>query len=66
MRIFIFFGVLFAATKVGACVSCGSATGAAVRAGILNDDFVRTLIEVAAPFPLIGLILYAVNRYLPE
>jgi hypothetical protein len=37
-----------------------------VRAGIFNGSFTRTFLEVAAPFPVLALLLYVINRYLPD
>lgn len=48
------------------CPVCDTETGAAVRAGIFNADFLPTLLEVLAPFPVLGLILFIINRYLPD
>gem|GEM_PF-4431620 len=57
--------ILSAATGYG-CTVCDSATGEAVRAGIFNDSFFITFLEVFAPFPVLGLALYVINRLLPD
>ena len=49
-----------------ACTVCDTEVGVAVRAGLFNAAFVPTLLEVLAPFPVLALVLYAINRYLPD
>ncbi|WP_353567239.1 hypothetical protein [Haloferula sargassicola] len=49
-----------------ACPTCNTETGIAVRAGIFNDAFLQTLGEVLAPFPVLALGLFLVNRLLPD
>jgi hypothetical protein len=59
--------VLFLKTSVAlACPFCDTPNGEAVRAGIFNETFLATLLEVASPIPVIGILIYALNRYLPE
>ena len=48
------------------CPVCNTEVGVAVRSGIFNASFLPTLFEVIAPFPVLGLILYTLNRYLPD
>jgi hypothetical protein len=48
------------------CPICSTEAGAAVRAGIFNASFLPTLLEVIAPFPVLGLVLYVLNRFLPD
>ena len=55
-----------AAPTMIACTVCDTATGTALRAGIFNDSFFITFLEVIAPFPVLGLVLFAINRYLPD
>lgn len=46
-----------ASVPVVACPLCDTGNGEQVRAGILNEDFGRTLLAVALPFPiLLGLV----------
>jgi hypothetical protein len=61
-------GLLLLATPsmACACTVCDSEIGISVRAGIFNASFFPTLLEVFAPFPLFGLVIYAVSRYLPD
>jgi hypothetical protein len=66
MRVVIALFIILAAPVAFACTTCASVTGEAVRAGIFNDAFVRTFFEVLAPFPIFGLVVYALNRRLPE
>ncbi len=66
VRTFISAMLIFAASTGMACTVCDTATGTAVRAGIFNDSFLITFLEVVAPFPVLGLALYAINRYLPD
>ena len=49
-----------------ACTVCDTDVGVAVRAGIFNASFLPTLLEVLAPFPVLGLVLLALDRYLPD
>jgi hypothetical protein len=49
-----------------ACTVCHSEIGIALRVGIFNASFFPTLLEVFAPFPVFGLAIYAVSRYLPD
>jgi hypothetical protein len=49
-----------------ACTVCDSDAGVAVRLGIFNSSFLPTLLEVMAPFPVIGVGLFLLNRYLPD
>ena len=53
------------ATSV-ACTVCDTDVGIAVRSGLFNAAFTPTLLEVIAPFPVLALVIYAINRYLPE
>ena len=48
------------------CPVCDTAVGAAVRAGIFNAAFLPTLLEVVAPFAVLGPILYVLHRRLPD
>ncbi len=57
---------LIAAGSARACTVCDSERGVAVRSGIFNESFFSTLLEVAAPFPVLGLALYCINRWLPD
>jgi len=66
MRTIIAAMFTFAASTGYGCTVCDTATGSAVRAGILNGSFFITFIEVVAPFPVLGLVLYVLNRYLPD
>jgi len=51
------FALACASVPVAACPVCDTGTGEQVRAGILNEDFGRTLVAVALPFPiLLGLV----------
>jgi hypothetical protein len=45
--------VLLAARSGFACPVCNTDTGALVRAGIFDDDFVATALGTLAPFPVI-------------
>lgn len=59
--------LLFATPSMAyACAVCDSEIGIAVRAGIFNASFFPTLLQVFAPFPVFGLAIYAVSRYLPD
>jgi hypothetical protein len=49
-----------------ACAVCDSEIGIAVRAGIFNASFSRTILEVFTPFPVFGVAIYVVSRYLPD
>ncbi len=63
----VFLVLLFAALSAAVgCPICDSPTGEAVRAEIFGSSFGRTFLEVAAPFPVLAVILYVLNRYLPE
>ncbi len=48
-----------------ACTVCDSVAGSALRAGIFDDSFSITFLQVAAPFLVVGLTLYALDRCLP-
>ena len=49
-----------------ACTVCDSEIGIAVRAGVFNESFLLTFLEVVAPFPVLGLAIFAIHRYLPD
>ena len=49
-----------------ACTTCATPTGDAVRAGIFNESFPATFLEVAAPIPVLAILLYVVVRLLPD
>jgi len=53
------------AGEVLACPICNSTTGLAVRSTIFGQDFFKTFWEVLAPFPLLAVSVYAINRSLP-
>jgi hypothetical protein len=57
---------LMVSEAADACPVCGTDVGQAVRAALFNQTFFPTLLEVVAAFPAIGLVLYAVHRWLPE
>lgn len=57
---------IFSASASHGCPVCDSAIGEAVRSGIFNDSFLLTFLEVLAPFPVLGLALYGLNRCLPH
>jgi hypothetical protein len=48
------------------CAVCDSQVGVAVRAGIFNAAFFPTFLQVFAPFPLLGVAMYTLNRFLPD
>jgi hypothetical protein len=66
MRVSVFYLMLMASTGAVGCPTCDTPTGSAVRSGIFNDTFVWTLLEVLAPFLVLELVLYGLNRYLPD
>ena len=45
----------------GACPICNTGTGRQVRAGIFGDDFGRTLLAVALPFPVLLAVVAAIH-----
>jgi len=51
---------------VHACAVCDSEIGVAVRAGMFNAGFLPTFLQVLAPFPLFGLAIYTLSRFLPD
>ncbi|HEU0273704.1 MAG TPA: hypothetical protein VFQ83_04170 [Candidatus Udaeobacter sp.] len=64
---FVFLAVLLSLPSIAsACAVCDSEIGIAVRAGLFNGSFFPTLLEVFAPFPVFGLAIYAISRYLPD
>ncbi len=63
---FAFIALLGAVSVTLACTVCDSDAGVAVRSGIFNPSFLPTLFEVIAPFPVLGLVLYALSRCLPD
>lgn len=63
MKAWIFLFVSLTAGR--ACTVCDSGIGAEVRAGIFDSAFWPTLLEVAAPFPVLGLIFLVLYRVLP-
>lgn len=65
-RCLIWLLVLSSPGMAQACAVCDSEIGIAVRAGIVNASFFPTLLEVSAPFPVFGLAIYVVSRYLPN
>ena len=62
----LLFFVLATPSMALACAVCNSDIGIAVRDGIFGSSFLPTLLEVFAPFPVFGLAIYAINRYLPD
>jgi hypothetical protein len=66
MRAIITTLVLLSTSTGYGCTVCDSPAGSSMRAGIFNDSFLVTLIEVLAPFPVLGLALYLLNRCLPD
>lgn len=60
------FFLLVSVRIAAACPVCDTETGAAVREGIFNESFLRTLVEVASPFPLFAMAFLALNRFLPN
>lgn len=54
--------ILLTAVETAACPLCSTATGATVRQGIFNAEFVVTASTVLLPFPVI-LGVVAVLRY---
>jgi len=66
MKTIIVVILMAAASSAFGCPVCDSDVGIAVRAGIFNDSFPLTFLKVFAPFPVLGLALYAVNRCLPD
>jgi hypothetical protein len=65
-RCLVWFFLIATASMAHACPVCDSEIATAVRAGIFNASFFPTLLEVVAPFPVVGLVIYAVSRYLPD
>lgn len=57
---------LLSAAACHGCTVCDSPNGEALRGGVFNDSFFITFLEVVAPFPVLGLALYALNRLLPD
>ena len=49
-----------------ACTVCNSHAGMEVRAGIFDGHFVRTLVLVALPFPVLGLAVGMLHFGMPE
>ena len=66
MRTLLMCLALLVAAPAWGCPVCDSPVGLEVRAGLFSGSFLRTLLEVAAPFPLVGLVLYVVGRWLPD
>lgn len=49
---------LFCSAQASACPLCSTSTGAQVRAGIFNEEFISTMLVVLAPIPVfIGIVL---------
>ena len=65
-RLFLLLLLVAIPPMAHACAVCDSEIGIAVRTGIFNASFLPTLLEVFAPFPVFGLAIYAVTRYLPD
>lgn len=51
---------------VCACVSCDTATGEAVRAGIFGAGFLPTLLAIIAPFPVLLGAIALIHRALSQ
>ena len=64
MRCILPFLSLVLPSVVDACVTCDSQIGTAVRAGVFNASFFPTLLEVFAPFVVLGPLIYAISRLL--
>lgn len=58
--------IIFAQTTSYACTICDSAAGSALRSGIFNNSFLMTLLQVGAPFLVLGIAIYAIHRSLPD
>jgi hypothetical protein len=57
--------LLLSAGTALACPVCDTATGEAVRAGIL-DDFALTLLATLAPFPILLAVVAGLHRGWPS
>ena len=66
LRLLFLTALLSLPSIASACAVCDSEIGIVVRAGLFNGSFFPTLLEVAAPFPVFGLAIYAISRYLPD
>jgi hypothetical protein len=53
--------VLTLNAPTGACPVCDTGTGRQVRAGIFDDNFGRTLLAVAVPFPILLAVVAAIH-----
>lgn len=53
--------VLTLNAPAGACPICDTGTGRQVRAGIFDDNFGRTLLAVALPFPILLAVVAAIH-----
>jgi hypothetical protein len=53
--------VLILGAPCGACPVCDTGTGRQVRAGILDENFGRTLLAVALPFPVLLAVVAVVH-----
>ena len=58
-------GLALLVRNAHACVTCDSQTAHAVRSGIFNGGFPKTLLLTAAPFPLLVFLAVLVYRYFP-
>ena len=59
-------GAFLLPLAVSACPICNTETGRQVRMGIFGDDFWSTLAIVAAPFPVLLLVLAAMHFGWPQ
>ena len=60
------FGLLALAASAGACPVCDSLTGEQVRAALFDEHFLRTLLLVLLPFPVLGGAVVATYLGVPD
>jgi hypothetical protein len=53
---------VLATPTAAACPLCHTETGAAVREGIFNSQFLPTALAVLSPFPVITAVVVALHR----